>query len=125
MNSIPVGTIHRFEHLESRRNYAVYRKVYLDGSDRVTYVIAQIPAIMAYTQPPSSVLEEFPDKASAVGRFAKWTQDPLKVHSWRKTRSHDPAKSELDLGPLQTKDEVLRETLRRQLHNNGSGVNNA
>jgi hypothetical protein len=125
MNSIPVGIIHRFEHIESRRNYAVYKKVYQDGSGRVTYVIAQVPAIMAHTEPPSSVLEEFPDRASALGRFTKWTQDPLKIHSRRKTRNHDPAQCELELGPLQTKEEVLRETLRRQLYNNGSGVNNA
>jgi hypothetical protein len=128
LGSIPVGTVHRFEHVIGNGTYAVYRKAYQDGSGRLAYLIAPIPSILAYTEPPSSVLEEFADQASAIEKFTRLVQDSLSsqpLSRWKKRHSDDPSQNELDLGLLQTKEEVLVEAFRRQMQNNVTGTDNA
>jgi hypothetical protein len=118
LGSIPIGNVHKFEHVVGNGSFAVYRKVYQDDSGRSTYVIARIPSIKAYTEPPSSVLEEFADQASALEKFMSWVQDPVQTQPlspWEKRHPDDSAQKEFDLGPLQTKAEVLQEALRHQL----------
>src|SRR6516165_10341332 len=99
IGSIPVGVVHSFELLTNDEFFGVYRKSYQDGSGRITYVIAHLPPIIAYTEPPASVLVEFINKSEAICTFNRWKEDPLLAQpiSRKKKLAPDSAQRELDL----------------------------
>jgi hypothetical protein len=96
---IPVGTVHSFELLKDGDQFAVYKKSYQNGTGKISYIIARIPSLRAYSQPPASALMEFGDKSLALATFERWKQDPLLVSPKRarKKLSLDPAQTFLNL----------------------------
>ena len=90
LGSIPVGVVHSFELLTNDEFFGVYRKSYQDGSGRITYVIAHLPPIIAYTEPPASVLVEFINKSEAICTFNRWKEDPLLAQPIGRVRDRLP-----------------------------------
>jgi hypothetical protein len=76
-NVISIGTACTYRHLESHGAFAVYCKIYQDGTNRLTYIIARQPPVQTYTMPPASVLEEFNTEAEALEAFQRWKLDPI------------------------------------------------
>jgi hypothetical protein len=104
--AIPVGSVRGYLLVTGYGDYAVYCKFREDGSGRVTYIIARRPSAKAYTEPPSSVLEEFTDRELAILRLGKWaahkpTAGPVPAKKQR--RCYWLGQTELDLGPLEIK----------------------
>ena len=108
IGSIPVGVIHSFELLKDDGIFGVYRKVYRDGSGRVSYMIAHLPPIEAYTEPPASALLEFSDESEALHTFTRWKEDPLLAQPIGRKREQpkNDAQREFDLGPFKTKQQL-------------------
>jgi hypothetical protein len=108
LGSIPVGVVHSFELLKDDGICGVYRKVYQDDSGRVTNVIAQLPPVTAYTEPPGSVLTEFADESEALRTFSRWKEDPLLAQpiGRKKEQPRDPAQREFGFGPFKTKQQL-------------------
>jgi hypothetical protein len=115
MKSIQIGTIHSFRCLASWDSFAVYAKGYKDGSNRLTYIIARVPPLSAYTMPPASVLAEYDNEAAALAAFEQWKLDSLASCPTRKKQRNDPTQGEFVLGPFKAKAELQFDSLRRQL----------
>jgi hypothetical protein len=75
METILVGILCLFECLKSDGRYGVFRKTRKSGTRPTTYVIAPVPSIRAYDEPPSSVLREFETEAEALRVFARWQEE--------------------------------------------------
>ena len=104
--TIPVGSVYGYLLVMGYGDHAVYCKSREAGSGRVTYIIAHTPS----TKPPSSVLEEFNDRELAILRLRKWaghkpTAGPVRAKKQR--RRYWLGQTELDLGPLESKREML------------------
>jgi len=112
LGSIPVGAIHSFELLKDDGIFGVYRKIHRDGSNRVSFVIARLPSIRAYTEPPASVLSEFNGESEALRTFGRWKAQSI---ARKRKRSKNDAQREFDLGPFKTKQQVRLDALSRQL----------
>ena len=118
MKTIHVGTPCTFRHVQSYDPFAVYEKIYQDGTERRTYIIARKPPTTAYSMPPASVLAEFSTKAEAVKALQRWKLHPLPPDpvrrpknpgairrskpGWSRRQAKSPFQGELDLGPFQT-----------------------
>jgi hypothetical protein len=114
LGSIPIGAANSFELLEGDESFAVYRKIYKDG--RVTYIIAHLPPVQAYTEPPASALVEFSNESDAVRTFSRWKEDPLVIQlaPRHKKQAPDPRQNEFDLGRLESKGEIEFRSVLRQ-----------
>ena len=82
--------MHGFELLESDRGYGVYRKTYRDGSERVTFIIAALPSVRAYTAPPASALAEYPNEGDALAAFECGERDPSVMQPRKKGKNQPP-----------------------------------
>ena len=108
--TIPVGSVYGYLLVMGYGDYAVYCKSREDGSGRVSYIIAHTPSTKASTEPPSSVLEEFTDRELAILRLRKWAgHKPTagSVRAKKQRRRYWLGQIELDLGPLESKREML------------------
>ena len=113
---ILVGIVHLFKLVMADGGFGVYRKLYRDGSDRVTYLIALVPSLKTPNKPPSSVLTEFTSEAEAIGALARWRQDPSLTQPARhkkKKQASDPAQTEFPLGPYKTREQLEFEACRQ------------
>jgi hypothetical protein len=117
LGSISVGAVHAFDLLRDDGHCGVYRKTYRDGTGRVSYVIAYLPPLKAYTEPPASALMEFAQESEALRAFARWKEDRLLTQRVRgkKKRQQDSAQCELALGPFKNKAQLELDALRRRL----------
>jgi hypothetical protein len=99
VDTFAVGTVHEFKLLKAAGSFGVYKKNYRDGSGRTSYVVARLPSIRAWDEPPASALMEFQSESEALETFEKWRRDPLSVsvQPRRKKRLPDPAQTELKL----------------------------
>jgi hypothetical protein len=114
--SIPVGHACAYKFLKGNGGVGVWQKAYQDGTRRVAYIIASVPSVLAYNEPPSSVLAEFAAEGDAIKTLSRWAADPLPAQPIRQKAEQpiDPAQGELGLGPFKTKGQVQFDSLRRQ-----------
>jgi hypothetical protein len=113
-SEIPVGVVYDFKLLMGDSGVGVYRKQY---RGRTSFIIAPIPPVRAYSEPPTSVLREFATEAEAIQTFIRWKQDRLASQpiSRKKKQAPDPAQSELALGSFKTKEQIESEARARRL----------
>src|SRR6516162_5240859 len=107
METFLVGVLCAFDCLVSDGKFGVFRKIY-PNSGRVSYTIAPVPSIRARDEPPATILHEFDTEAEAVHVFSRWKEDPLSAQRVRRKKKQppDPAQTELNLGPLKTKEQA-------------------
>jgi hypothetical protein len=102
--TIPVGVVHSFEPLMRAGGYGVWRKTYQGASGRVTYIIARVPPVKAYSEPPSSALTEFSEESEALSALTRWRQESLsRQRIRRKKEQPDQSQFELGLEPYKSK----------------------
>jgi hypothetical protein len=86
-NSIPIGPACTYRHVESYEPFAVYCRIYKDGSNRLTYIIARKPPVQAYTMPSASALEEFNTESEALETFRRWKLDLIPPNPVRRSKN--------------------------------------
>jgi len=122
IETIHVGVKYSFSMVtRDGSNFAVYERKRCDGSGIVDYAIARMPSDISSREDPGSVLEAFPDRETAVLAFGRWIARPkLENRSRQVTRrmqrkKHFAAQLGMDLGPMQTKEQIeLAAAERRQ-----------
>jgi hypothetical protein len=77
MDIIHIGIPCTYRQVQSQDPFAVYCKIYRDGTNRLAYIIARQPPIRAYTMPPASVLAEFNSETEALKALQRWKLDPI------------------------------------------------
>jgi hypothetical protein len=95
--TILVGRIHSFRLLEESRRAGLFEKQYGDGSGRVAYIVAALPALRSSHEFVASALVEFTDRSRALEVFRRWQTDPLQVRRASRKKKPDLRQREMDL----------------------------